>query len=68
MNFFTANPIDKLFSLLSLSHFTEFYYDDNSVMQRERLFVLQDLQNAQKNKPAPKFMPISVKTRTGVSM
>ncbi|OPH39747.1 hypothetical protein [Moraxella equi] len=54
MNFFTANPIDKLFSLLSLSHFTEFYYDDNSVMQRERLFVLQDLQNAQKNKPAPK--------------
>ncbi|MBE9578962.1 MULTISPECIES: hypothetical protein [Moraxella] len=54
MNFFTANPIDKLFSLLSLSHFTEFYYDDNSVMQREQLFVLQDVQNAQKNKSAPK--------------
>lgn len=56
MNFFTANPTDKLFALLPLSHFTEFYYDDNSVMQREQLFVLQGSQNTnQKSKSAPKI-------------
>lgn len=42
MNFFTANPVDKLFSLLSLSHFTEFYYHEGAVMSRERLFTLQE--------------------------
>lgn len=45
MNFFTANPVDKLFSLLSLSHFTEFYYHAGTVMSRERSFILQEHQN-----------------------
>lgn len=52
MSFFTANPIEKLFSLLPLSHFTEFYYDDGAVMQREQLFVLQDVHNANQKKQA----------------
>lgn len=46
MNFFTASPVDKLFSLLSLSHFTEFYYHEGAVMSKERLFILQDSQDS----------------------
>lgn len=54
MNFFTANPIDKLFSLLSLSHFTEFYYHEGAVMSRDRLFALQEYHQGEQRKDSPK--------------
>lgn len=63
MNFFTANLVDKLFSLLSLSHFTEFYYHDGAVMSRDRLFVLQDDQQGQDTPKAHVF--ISQDTHAG---